>query len=485
MNKELKYLMLFLIKIGLCFCDYDENVLGSFENIYIYSPKNILYFNIKKLSTKYFEILNFYGTVIIKKNDKIIGELPSSENAFYFEHDGTSEYNLTYKFPNPFKICGIKISSRNSEYTSLLNTSLTYYILREREMDFLIENENPSIPKIISIILDLVYSYKVNVLRAIFEENNKTFTAKYIRYEKYIAYYAILTDTLKFMPVVYNPNPYEDVTYCTSCFIYLNEDKNNIITKNKTICSNSNFNYYQIENNKSTYFEISFNEYTNLYLVENNFENKKINEYITEYKLNNRSFLYFEAYNNNKGCFSIIFFSDESKSITKDTDFLLTLFYSRSFKFTIKNPSHRFHRIIFKTNVYFYLAEIILSNNKSKIITNGTDDNNYNKIYEIESNEENIPIELVFKKSIPNSLDYYDVSFSYRGYDVEKKNKNYNILIIIDVLLILVCCFIILRLIVYLCTNDDFKQLEKLGYVDYEDKFYKVYLCRKRKSKNN
>ena len=88
------------------------------------------------------------------------------------------------------------------------------------------------------------------------------------------------------MPVVYNPNPYNDVTYSTSCLVTLNIDKNSIITKNTTICSNKNLNYYQIESNTSTYIEISFMEYTKLYLIENNFENKRIDSSISEYKLN-------------------------------------------------------------------------------------------------------------------------------------------------------------------------------------------------------
>lgn len=430
--------------------------------------------------------MNFYGKVIIKKNNEIIGELPSSENAFNFQHDGTSEYNLTYTFPDPFVICGIMISSQKSEYISILNSSLTYNILRKREMNFLIKNENPLIPKIICITLYLAFSYKVNVYyNAKFQENNKNFTAKYIRDERYIYYYAILSDNLKFMPVVYNPNSYNDVTYSTLCFISLNIQSNNIITNNETICLNKDFNYYQINNNESNYFEISFMGGTRLYLVENNFEEKRINSSISEYKSNNQTFLYLETYNNNKGCFSVIFFPDENKTITKDTDFKLTLFHSRSFKFTINNPSHKYHRIIFDNNVYYFLTEIILSNKESEIITNGTIDKDNMKIYEIKSNEEIIPIELVFEKSSFYVLDYYDVLFSYRGFDKEKINHLNKILIIIDVLLILVCCFIILRLILYLCSNDDFKKLENLGYVDYQDKFYKVYLCRKRKNKNN
>ena len=481
MNKKFNFLIFLLINIRLCFSDYDVNVLGSFENIYTSSPKNVLYFKLQILSGKYFEVLNFYGKVIIKKSNTIIGKLPSSENSFYFEHDGTSEYNLTYIFPDPFKICGIKISSKNSEYSSILNSSLTYYILREREMNFLIKNENPLVPKIVRVTLYLAYSYKVNVLWAKFEENNKNFTAKYIRDEKYIEYYAILSDNLKFMPIVYNPNAYQDLTYSISCLITLDIDKNSIIAKNTTICSNKNFNYYQIDSNASPFIEISFMKNTKLYLVENNFENKRIDSSISEYKLNNQTFLLLETDGMNKGCFSVIFFTDEDKTIIKDTDFKLTLFNSRSFKITIKNPSHNYHRIIFKTNDYFYLTKIILENKESEIITDGTIDKNYNKIFEIKSNEEIIPIELVFEKSIHYSLDYYEACFSYRGFD-EEKEKKYTILIIIDVLLILVCCFIILRLVVYICSNNDFKPLEKLGYVDYEDKFYKVYLCRKRKS---
>ena len=483
MNKELNFLILFLINIGLCFSDYDVNVIGSFQNIYTNAPKKILYFKIQKSTGNYFEVLNFYGRIIFKKNNKKIEELPSSENSFFFEHDGISEYNLTYIFPDPFKICGIMISSKNTEYSSLLNTSLTYYILRQREMNFLIKNGNPLIPKIISVKLYLDYSYKVNILNsAKFEEKNITFTAKYIRYDKYIEYYAILSDNLIFKPVVYNPNSYQDVTYTTLCLATLNIEKNNIITNNKTICSNSDFNYYQIDNNNNSYFEISFGDYTKLYFAKNNFINIKINSSISEFKLNEPTFLLYESYNNNKGCFSIFFFKDENKTITKDTNFKLTLFESRSFKFTIKNPKYKYHRILFKTNDYFYLTGIILKNNDySEIIVNGTTDKNYNKIYEIKSNEEIIPIELIFKKSPFYSLEYYEASFSYKGYNKEKK-KNYKILIIIDILLICACCFVILRLIVYICSNDNFKPLEKLGYDNYEDKFYKVYFCRKRKS---
>ena len=59
-----------------------------------------------------------------------------------------------------------------------INSSLTYYILRQRELNFLIKNENPLVPKIIEVTLYLAYSYKVNVLSAKFEENNKNFTSK-------------------------------------------------------------------------------------------------------------------------------------------------------------------------------------------------------------------------------------------------------------------------------------------------------------------
>lgn len=482
MNKKIIFLILLLTLFEFSHLGYDETVYNSINKIYTSNQlKSEVYFNIISNSGRYYEVTNLDGTVIIKNGNKILGKLPLGENAFSFMHDGSSNYNITFTFPNPFKVCGIIISSQNYNYTNILESSKTFYILRKREMEFTILNNNKLIPQIICVSVSLSYSYRVDVQRAFFKEKNKEFVPYYIKSQYYMDFYAILTDELIFNTVIYNPNPEKDITYYIKCSVDLKNNQAINITENKAICLNSNVKFFKIDNNKFNYFEISLLKNTQLFWYDNNYKKTKINLSISEYKNKNSEFLVLNA-TQNKGCFSIIF-SDEENTITNNTQIILSLFNSRSYKITITNAIYNNHRIIFELNSYYNLTNIILPS-KVEIISITTEKYD-NLVYEFKSKLKTFQIILQFDKIEDYIDDYYKVKFIYQN--IKEKEKEYKGLILIDILLIFVCSFITFGFLIFYCTGKeiDRNKLESKGFIEIGEKIEMIYCCKKYKNKNN
>lgn len=116
-------MFLFLISYVLSF-DYDELKVNDIHKIYITTPIYRERTFLIKRNNIFYEILNFYGKITIKKNTETITILKEGDvNSFSFKQN-LSYYYIIFEFPSPFVIWGFIIRISNSTFNHILSSSL-------------------------------------------------------------------------------------------------------------------------------------------------------------------------------------------------------------------------------------------------------------------------------------------------------------------------------------------------------------------------
>ena len=284
---------------------YDALIKGNSEKIYTKKESSQIVYLIKKnsINSEFFEVINFYGKIIIQKNNEIIGELDDGEKSFYFKHDGISNYYMIFQFPINFKICGFKVSNNFEENNNILNSYLSLPFLNERKFNIKIYNKEHT-TQLISIKISKSMIKEIDAVYL--EENGIKFIPIRKSNEKYIFYYALIKNKLTLDITLKDSNEKKESIHYAD--IYLNYETIENISNNATKClDNENLKFYKIkskDNSKNNY-ELSIINNSKLYLIESNTKIGQIKSNVT-YKNADTGILMLDSFENN-GCFSVNF----------------------------------------------------------------------------------------------------------------------------------------------------------------------------------
>ena len=250
-----------------------------------------------------------------------------------------------------------------------------------------------------------------------FEDHGDSFIPDYNRYDTHVysnhhdTFYAVIEDELTFKPVIYYP--YTQIYEYHSVTISLIDDFQ-ILSENKTTCISqsqySNLIYFQLNPPlDKPYYEISFNENSELYYIKNNFYRTKITSF-NEYTINNYKFFMVSTINNDC-CFSILFF-DEKKTISEESSFTLTLFDSRNYEVTFINTK-KFIQIKFPKNDFFNMT-IFLPNFGKNIDYRYYNPTTKEYFFIFENIKGELSVQFQFTK-IGTVSTYYNAQLTYSG----------------------------------------------------------------------
>ena len=152
----------------------------------------------------YYEIINYYGNILLFQDDEIISNLTGSEQSYYFKHNN-SKYILQFSTPIPFQKSGFQIVCLNEERTNILTSSLDLYLFKEREFKLIVKNEKDD-TRFISLNLE-VFNDGPAFNSAHLIENGTTFKPIYEEIEQnnknYIIFYIYLNTELIFKPTLF------------------------------------------------------------------------------------------------------------------------------------------------------------------------------------------------------------------------------------------------------------------------------------------
>ena len=430
----LKFFVLLAILYKNIYCiEIDGIIIGDKKEFYYfahYSSKKLFTYEIQRdLNKKYFEIFYFYSKLKILKENEIIYQTSegeeSGENSFTFEHDGSKYYmNIEYLSYSEY---GFILKSQNSPYNYILNSSVTFDLIRKRSINYKIVN-NKNQKSIICIRIPTTFriDIKQNSETQI-EENGNKINCKYLRQRKsdgYYTYYfyAVLSDNISFFSNFYT-TWYVTLNGISSASIYLDNYKIYEITEDQTISLNDgSFEFYIIKNNMSQ-FEISFLQNTELYMIESNVEYIKIKD-IQRYNKNSNLFMMDSQ--KSKGLFHIMFMN-EKNSIKNDKTFSLYICDTREYKMTIINDKTKYIQFGFMYNSYINLTKIYISQEDKEIYASYKNSDDY-YIFEFEkdSNSNETEITLKFEKKKDLS-EFKEVRLFYKAinYDVGTIENDY------------------------------------------------------------
>ena len=136
---QLRIFSLFLffssIIIGNCVITPDEMIMGSLTKYGTTITSKRIY-QIRQFSDRnYFKVYSYYGKVeILDSKEVVLSTLKDGEKDFIFNYQD-SIYYLIFTPPNPLVPCGFQVLSSNIEYTNILTSSLTLYLVKEREFE--------------------------------------------------------------------------------------------------------------------------------------------------------------------------------------------------------------------------------------------------------------------------------------------------------------------------------------------------------------
>ena len=322
---------------------------------------------------------------------------------------------------------GFILKSQNSPYNYILNSSVTFDLIRKRSINYKIVN-NKNQKSIICIRIPTTFriDIKQNSETQI-EENGNKINCKYLRQRKsdgYYTYYfyAVLSDNISFFSNFYT-TWYVTLNDISSASIYLDNYKIYEITEDQTISLNDgSFEFYIIKNNMSQ-FEISFLQNTELYMIESNVEYIKIKD-IQRYNKNSNLFMMDSQ--KSKGLFHIMFMN-EKNSIKNDKTFSLYICDTREYKMTIINDKTKYIQFGFMYNSYINLTKIYISQEDKEIYASYKNSDDY-YIFEFEkdSNSNETEITLKFEKKKDLS-EFKEVRLFYKAinYDVGTIENDY------------------------------------------------------------
>ena len=409
---------IFLVSNLILCSEYDDIIQGNLMKFFGFGEKqkNTTYLIQKESNKKYFEINNYAGRMIIKKENSIIFQSLYEEKSFYFEHDSSNYYLI---FENT-QICGFEVLSSSKEFDSILTSEMKLKLLKQKSYEIIINNNETS-QKLIYITIP--ETLRIKFISGIFEENGEKLNVDSYKIKKSdgyedILFYVILSNKLKFF-LTLETKWYSTISQISEASIYLS-DKIQVISGNYSECLGNNFGYYQLNFNSYSHCEISMSINANLYFIESNNKKTKITS-ITTYD-SKLKYLLLDSTERN-GCFSIIF-KNEKNSVDKDTDFNLILFSSRDYNMTIINSKSKFIEIGFKKNYYFNLTHLSLLNQKSQITSLYIQNDYY--IFQFPRNLVETLVQLHFQQIDTLYREDEKVNFYYKSLDdIININKNY------------------------------------------------------------
>ena len=143
-NIFISLIMLYILKISVqTITDY-ESISGNGYKISS-DPKGQKVYRYSKGGNgyDYSQIIKYYGILeILNSEEKIIKTLDreSEEEDFLFKFNEPFYY-LIYNEPTPFDKCGFQYLNSKTELTNILTSSLNLYLLKEREFEIKVLNE--------------------------------------------------------------------------------------------------------------------------------------------------------------------------------------------------------------------------------------------------------------------------------------------------------------------------------------------------------
>ena len=373
-------------------------------------------FKLKYQNKDYYEITNINSILTIYKGNSQIAKLENDkENAYYFKFDSSYDYYIFFEFPDySSEFYAFYVSIGDEELNLITTSSLTLVYAKKREYSLKIKNKE-STPQLIAI---RIYMDRYGAVESFsFEDHGDSFIPDYNRYDTHVysnhhdTFYAVIEDELTFKPVIYYP--YTQIYEYHSVTISLIDDFQ-ILSENKTTCISqsqySNLIYFQLNPPlDKPYYEISFNENSELYYIKNNFYRTKITSF-NEYTINNYKFFMVSTINNDC-CFSILFF-DEKKTISEESSFTLTLFDSRNYEVTFINTK-KFIQIKFPKNDFFNMT-IFLPNFGKNIDYRYYNPTTKEYFFIFENIKGELSVQFQFTK-IGTVSTYYNVQLTYSG----------------------------------------------------------------------
>ena len=333
--------------------DY-EDIIGSKIIFFEEQIKEKNYLLLLSGVDKYYEIINYYGNILLFMDDKIISNLTGGEQSYYFMHNN-SNYVLQFSTPLPFQKSGFQIVCSNEERSSILISSLDLYLFKEREFELIVKNIK-SEKRLVSIETSISSSDELKIETVSGMENGELFIP--LNEDKF--YYLILEKELTFKIKVTNSN-----NKSNSFNIILSDKSLNKITTSGIITPKSGIIFYNILNSED-YYILYFQGEIPLYNFEGNIkiipvksnERKKKSDY---------EILYYNYSKSNESFY--IDFQDEKNTKNEEGDFSIILYKPIKYDFILVNINEKAKRIQikFKQNEYYSISKFEIANQNIEI----------------------------------------------------------------------------------------------------------------------
>ena len=363
----------------------------------------------------YYEIINYYGNILLYSGKQIIKNLTGEEESFFFEYTN-SNYILIFNTSKTNQKSGFQIVCSNKERANILTSFLVLYLFQKREFNLTVKNIESKTIRLVSIeiIENIDSSDKIEINSVNGIENGESFTP--FSDSKY--YYLILDNNknLTFKMIVSNIN--SELIKPISFEINLKGQSITNITKSGIIYPKEKFTFYNILNSEDSknYYSLYFKSDSeiDLYNFESNANNSKKAISNKSKKISDYELLYYN-YSKSQNVFHIDF-QDENNS-KEEGNFSIILYEPIQYYFTLVNKKKEAKRIQikYKKNDYNEIDyfKVLMQEREIKYLF--LDSDKY-YVYQFNKTSDEIPIIFVFSK-LKEFQNWIEIDFNYQSFN--------------------------------------------------------------------